>query len=898
MIIYIRDFNMILRRGLLFIFFSFLVVLSSSVYANQSVPSDYILVINSSNFRVEWTYRLYKEIDDAFSKKDGLTVYSEALSIWSISDQANVEEKVESLRQKYPHPPKAVIIIGDLGWYFCRPLFDTNWKEVPTIICHANDHQSTDIPEIYRPDNLPENAQTSTYPVLLDGYNVTSIQMPFFMHESIDLMKHFLPGMKRVAFISDDRFVCKMARKKIIRACKEHFPNLELTLLTFPETNTENLLKSLSQYGQETGILYHSWTNITSPNNDSNYYPHEQIYNLVANIAVTPIFTLSDQYTTTGDFIGGVYIPFSEIAKATLQTIHEVLNGEKASDIPSQYAGTGRIHLNHRNLLAHGLSPSGLPKDAIYYERQPSFWDKYAYPTTILIAAFILGTLFLIMRRRIKRLETEQKEKEKEIATRHETLIRNMPIIYFQKQLIRNNKGEVQEIIVRDLNPAFENYFGIKKRNIVDKRFDAILKKYPVLNFIDKNNVNINLSVVIPNKEGQVRYFDKMVFQASENDYIDVFCIDKTDAHKLFLNAEEHLHSLESILDNLPIAAKVKDVDNEMKYIFWNKKSAELFEYPAKGAVDKTDFEVMPEVAEQIRDEDIELVQTGIPQVGTRHFYTKKGEEKFTYQNNNFVTLSDGRKWIVFTAWDITDMKIMERELRRAKEQAEESNRLKSAFLANMSHEIRTPLNAIVGFSSILAQEVSDEEKIEYLSIIEHNNNLLLQLISDILDIAKIEAGTLEYVYSEVDMNQILTEIEQSSRLKLKEESKVEIITELALPHLQLYTEQTRVMQVITNFINNAIKFTEKGSIRFGYHTPEDGYIYFYVTDTGTGIPIDKQEKIFNRFIKLDTFEQGTGLGLSISKSIIETLGGDIGVESEEGKGSTFWFTLPYRTKK
>lgn len=533
----------------------------------------------------------------------------------------------------------------------------------------------------------------------------------------------------------------------------------------------------------------------------------------------------------------------------------------------------------------------------MYYNIPLSLWDKYSYYIIIIVGAFILAVLFLTMRRRIKRIESEQKEKEKMIAFRHETLISNMPIIYFQKQLIRDTEGKVIDIIVRDVNPAFENYFGIKKRNIVDKRFDGVLKKYPVLQFIDKNNVNVNLSVVIPNKEGQVRYFDKMVFQASEKGYIDVFCIDKTDAHKLFLNAEEHLHSLESILDNLPIAAKVKDVDNEMRYIFWNKKSAELFEYSAKEAVGKTDFEVMPDVAEQIREEDIDLVQTGIPQVGTRHFYTKTGEERFTFQNNNFVTLSDGRQWIIFTAWDITDMKIMERELRQAKDQAEESNRLKSAFLANMSHEIRTPLNAIVGFSSILAQDVNEKEKIEYLSIIEHNNNLLLQLISDILDIAKIEAGTLEFVYSQVDMNTILMEIEQTSRLKLDNNSTVIIQAEPALPDLTLYTEQIRVTQVITNFISNAIKFTEQGSIRFGYTPPENGYIYFYVTDTGTGIPADKQKQIFNRFIKLDSFEQGTGLGLSICKSIIETLGGDIGVNSEEGKGSTFWFTLPYRTK-
>lgn len=356
---------------------------------------------------------------------------------------------------------------------------------------------------------------------------------------------------------------------------------------------------------------------------------------------------------------------------------------------------------------------------------------------------------------------------------------------------------------------------------------------------------------------------------------------------------QEHLHLLENILDNLPIAAKVKDVDNDMRYTFINKKAEELFEYPAKEAIGRTDFDIMPEAATMIRKEDEELVRTGIAQLGTRRFFTNKNEERFTFQNNNIVSFFNGRKWILYTAWDITDQKILERKLRLAKEEAEESNRIKSAFLANMSHEIRTPLNAIVGFSSILAEDVSEEERTEYLSIISKNNDILLQLINDILDLSKIEAGTLEYVYANIDVNKMLSEIEQAARMR-QTNANVAICAVTPLEGLLLYTDQRRVTQVLNNFISNAMKFTNTGSITFGYEEPKDGYIRFFVTDTGTGIPPEKVADIFNRFVKLDSFKQGTGLGLAISQNIVKELKGEIGVASELGKGSTFWFTLPY----
>ncbi|MDD6210579.1 MAG: ATP-binding protein [Bacteroidales bacterium] len=243
--------------------------------------------------------------------------------------------------------------------------------------------------------------------------------------------------------------------------------------------------------------------------------------------------------------------------------------------------------------------------------------------------------------------------------------------------------------------------------------------------------------------------------------------------------------------------------------------------------------------------------------------------------------------------YDVTELKETEKKLIEAKNKAEESDHLKSSFLANMSHEIRTPLNAIVGFSGVLAHTTEESEKEEYLAIIENNTALLLQLIGDILDLSKIEAGTLDFVYTDVNINTLLDEVEQVTKLKVNRD-KILVSFEDRMPECIIHTERNRLLQVINNFLTNAIKFTEEGEIKFGYRLKDTKTLYFYVTDTGCGIPKDKIKEIFGRFVKLNSFVQGTGLGLSICKTIADKLGGQIGVESEPGAGSTFWMTIPY----
>ena len=245
---------------------------------------------------------------------------------------------------------------------------------------------------------------------------------------------------------------------------------------------------------------------------------------------------------------------------------------------------------------------------------------------------------------------------------------------------------------------------------------------------------------------------------------------------------------------------------------------------------------------------------------------------------------------IIGINYDITELKETEAELIQARDKAEMMDRLKSAFLANMSHEIRTPLNAIVGFSDLLVETEELSERQEYIKIVRENNDLLLQLISDILDLSKIEAGTFEFTNGDVDVNLLCEDIVRSMGMKAKEE--VELVLDNHLPVCHIISDRNRIHQVISNFVNNAMKFTSEGSIHVGYKL-KDGELEFYVEDTGIGIEKEQLPHIFERFVKLNSFVHGTGLGLSICQSIVEQLGGRIGVDSEKGKGSRFWFTIP-----
>ena len=370
-----------------------------------------------------------------------------------------------------------------------------------------------------------------------------------------------------------------------------------------------------------------------------------------------------------------------------------------------------------------------------------------------------------------------------------------------------------------------------------------------------------------------------------------IFGRDISDQIKFETEIKRTNQILDVTMKNLPASIVVKDVLNNFSYIYRNRDINYNIISDYKMFVGKTDFDVHPydEAAEK-RLMDMEVYQQKKVIHDVLENLDDKGHVVILDRKKVLVEHKDFSPIVLNIEWDITELELTKRELTAAKEKAERSDRFKSSFLANMSHEIRTPLNAIVGFSRIIADCDNFDERREYYSIVEANNERLLGLINEILDLSKIESGIVDFSIGPVNLFDLCKEIHNAHIFRCPQ--GVELIFEKYEPNLVISSDKNRLFQVYSNLIGNAFKFVSTGSVKFGYSL-ENKLVKFYVTDSGTGIAEDKINKIFDRFVKGENSIQGTGLGLSICKTIIERLGGNISVESTLGIGTTFTFTLP-----
>ena len=894
-----------MKQYLLFLFFYLLSVNWAFAQKDAIEGKSYILCINSYTESSPWSSRLISNVTEFVQKDPGITIYVEHLNMLLVENDSILEESKRNIFDKYKgRSPRMLLLLGNSA-LLLRDEYRKVWGDIPIVLCAQEDYLDSYEAYIHRQPSTPEERTPLSY--LVDPYNLVYLYADLYIPENIRLMKQMIPGMKELIFIGDGRKVNQDNSVLIEQELNTKYPDIKYKFWSVENMTTNQLLDSLYFVDTKTtGVLFASWfykyafagTSMLATNS----------HKLIAATSV-PIFSLSMVNIASGKegMLGGYTYNQDRYDAALIQTISDVLKDKQARHIPCYIPTDGAPVINYEILVRDGLSLSTCPANTRFLNKPPTFWEHYRY--------FILGTLFsillitLLFLYRIRNLNALKKAQQNEIdaMATYKMLVNNMPILYMQEELVTDKNGNPIELIYRNVNSEFEKHFYRKEEVIGRKGSEIFPESMPEFLHFTKMALTEKRAITFPYYFKAIDTFYDVVLKGThQGNMIDIFCLNSTELHK----AQQKLSATNSKL------AMALDVANIVPWK-WDLKSKTILcdiNRPIELSTDEQEVEdsqlSVPDSQyfSKIFKEDRERVKQAYRDLIEGRAEKVKEEYRIVnVQKNNLHKVEwveaqaaveardeDGKPLtLVGSSLVITNRKKMEQELTTAKELAEESNRLKSAFLANMSHEIRTPLNAIVGFSGILASTEEEEEKQEYVSIIENNNTLLLQLISDILDLSKIEAGTLELNYSNIELNELMRELERGFLLRVKTDAvKLEFV-EPAGPCMA-YTEKNRLSQLMINLVTNAIKFTEKGSIRFGYEMRENE-LYFYVTDTGCGIPKDKQQNIFGRFVKLNSFAQGTGLGLSICKTLMDHMGGRIGVESEEGKGSTFWFTLPYK---
>lgn len=894
-----------MKQYLLLLFFYLLSVNWAFAQKDAIEGKSYILCINSYTESSPWSSRLISNVTEFVQKDPGITLYVEHLNMLLVENDSILEESKRNIFDKYKgRSPRMLLLLGNSA-LLLRDEYRKVWGDIPIVLCAQEDYLDSYEAYIHRQPSTPEERTPLSY--LVDPYNLVYLYADLYIPENIRLMKQMIPGMKEFIFIGDGRKVNQDNSVLIEQELNTKYPDIKYKFWSAENMTTNQLLDSLYFVDTKTtGVLFASWfykyafagTSMLATNS----------HKLIAATSV-PIFSLSMVNIASGKegMLGGYTYNQDHYDAALIQTISDVLKDKQARHIPCYIPTDGAPVINYEILVRDGLSLSTCPANTRFLNKPPTFWEHYRY--------FILGTLFsillitLLFLYRIRNLNALKKAQQNEIdaMATYKMLVNNMPILYMQEELVTDKNGNPIELIYRNVNSEFEKHFYRKEEVIGRKGSEIFPESMPEFLHFTKMALTEKRAITFPYYFKAIDTFYDVVLKGThQGNMIDIFCLNSTELHK----AQQKLSATNSKL------AMALDVANIVPWK-WDLKSKTILcdiNRPIELSTDEQEVEdsqlSVPDSQyfSKIFKEDRERVKQAYRDLIEGRAEKVKEEYRIVnVQKNNLHKVEwveaqaaveardeDGKPLtLVGSSLVITNRKKMEQELTTAKELAEESNRLKSAFLANMSHEIRTPLNAIVGFSGILASTEREEEKQEYVSIIENNNTLLLQLISDILDLSKIEAGTLELNYSNIELNELMRELERGFLLRVKTDAvKLEFV-EPAGPCMA-YTEKNRLSQLMINLVTNAIKFTEKGSIRFGYEMRENE-LYFYVADTGCGIPKDKQQNIFGRFVKLNSFAQGTGLGLSICKTLMDHMGGRIGVESEEGKGSTFWFTLPYK---
>lgn len=875
--------------------------LAPAVSSPSGDKRDYILVINTYAESTPWSRGIITDITARVEQIENLELYTEHINLLLVDSPREIETFETNLLREYgKKPPRALVLIGT-PTALLRNFINSIWKGIPTIVCAEQDFVG---PDKYYQKRLPIPASEQVpLRTLADRDNLTLLYSPAYLDQSIDLMKRILPGMDRLIFIDDARYVNRQTEHDLAELLDSKYGGIKYTVYSADEIGIDQLLDSLSTVDvKRTGVLFSSWHYLKNMSGRNEIMTNP--FKIIASSSV-PLFSLRPTGLKSSGMIGGYVYDENEYSDRLIATVNAVLEGKQPRDIPFYTPVRVQPVFNYPVLLRHNISPNTCPTNTLFFDKPASFMERYKTWIGVCGGIFLLFLIFQQWRIAVLRKVDAAHQKERETQATYSHLFNNMPILYMQERAVFDAQGTAIDTVYVDVNAYFEHSF-YRKDDVIGKSGSTVFPEsqsqfMPIIDIVLKEK----RSITFPYYHKPVDIFYEVVICPSyRKDSVDIFCIDSTALHNAQKKVDSVNRKLALALNVANIIPWKWDLTNHTILCDLNKAAKMAagmsLANNASLAVDEECYfsKVHKEDRERVRAAYRNLIEGHTEKVceefrvvsnESGHWHMEWVEAQATVETRD----CDGRPLsLVGTSLVISERKQMEQELLTARDRAEESNRLKSAFLANMSHEIRTPLNAIVGFSELLAKEPRSKTRKEYSDIIRRNNELLLQIISDVLDLALIESGRSEVVRTTFDAREFVRETVEVFRPQCP--PGVELRMEEELPPRPIRAYRQGVTRIIGNYLRNALKFTKEGSITIGF-CEIPGYVRFHVRDTGIGIAPEDHGRIFERFVKLDTFTQGTGLGLSICKSVAEQLGGRVGVDSAVGRGSCFRLDVPVR---
>lgn len=931
----------------------FLGIAVEPAVASDLLPGKRVLIINSYGEQTAWSRSITDSLESKIHKvhpswmvysgdlKTETATYAAATTftlrsiLWGYAErtQTHVDATNLSFTSIFVQDdlPDVLVWIGEEGFlhYVFYRFMLGKWKEVPMVLCAVRDSVSA---RGWNPENMFDfNSMDGirNYAVITDkllpddpfldivrkdkgirifesdkngkkayqvefslNYSGNIINLP--IRENLELIHRLLPDLQELIWVDNDSYRNMETRLGMEKILKDILPDVKYSRMIHNRMNTDSIYDVMLEPAKHRAFLTNTW------NIDALYSKRsdKEIDSLFTHVATVPLFSLTERnFNKDNYWVGGYYLSRSQTVDYTLSMLERAVRGDSIMALPFDTISEARVILNRTALERYGLEKAADSlEDVLYVHIPPTFFHKYERQ---LLISFLILVVIVFYAGFSWRRHKYNKQMKADYA-RYKRLYDKLQVIYENCSIdfaLYDERGERLLRIVEGRMETESEDCKFFSGNIFESTYLTNDLKEQILS---RRVVNCEISLDYAGRVSRTSFAEHTVYQLIIKPLHDVhyrnscfmaIAIDLTPTVRERREKERFEELFRFASDSSQVGVAFYDVQTAvgMATDSWQQNmNAEFVSgvFPVYGQVVGEDRDALLKYQEAIRaGEEPEVFCRDIQVNG------KDGQKHWIRQHMYLMQPSNR---LVELSLDIDEQKSNEKRLEEAKLKAEEANEETRCFLNSISHEVRTPLNAIVGFSTILAVSDDKATEKECSPIILWNTRLLDALIKNILDLSALDAGNIMFHYQEVDVKDIFADMVTYIRNHNQYSPSLQILYELPESDGdRLITTDGKYLKILLlNLLSNALKFTNEGSVTLGCSRQGQG-LYFYVSDTGCGIAAEDQKRIFNRFVKLDTYIQGTGLGLSLCRSIVKHLGGEIGVVSEKEKGSTFWFVLP-----